>query len=238
MKIIDPDAYGKGLVAFQQGKRTAKFTVHSDLAATEKWDISTFFRSFDKMPEIEQIALNLCTGSILDAGAGAGSHALVLQNEGKSVTAIDTSKGAVEVMQKRGVADARLQDFFTLENEKFDTLLLLMNGVGIVQNLDNFVQFFLQAKTLLNADGKIILDSSNILYLFAQEDGSALVDLNGKYYGEMCYRMDFSNFKGVTFDWIYIDFETLADLAAEHGFSCRKLYEDDHYHYLAELKMI
>lgn len=237
MKIIDKDAYGKGLLAYQRGVKNAKFSVFSDLAETEKWDVATFFRPFDKMPEVERIALNRCSGRVLDAGAGAGSHALWLQGQGKAVTAIDISEGAVEVMQKRGVTDARLQDFFTMKEEKFDTLLMLMNGIGIVGKLGNFTQFFLQAKQMLNTGGKIILDSSNIIYMYEDEDGSALIDLNAAYYGEMVYRMDFANFKGVTFDWIYIDFDTLSDLAQQYGFKCEKIYEDEHYHYLAELSL-
>ncbi len=235
MKILDKDAYGKGLLAYQKGMKNAKFSVHSDLAETEKWDVATFFRSFAKMPELEQIALNRCDGRVLDAGAGAGSHALWLQSQEKEVTAIDISEGAVEVMKMRGVTDARMQDFFSMKEEKFDTLLLLMNGIGIAQNLDNFTQFFVQAKKMLNPGGKIVLDSSNIIYMYEEEDGSALINLNGAYYGEMRYRMDFGNYKGVTFDWIYIDFDTLDALAHQHGFKCEKIYEDEHYHYLAEL---
>jgi SAM-dependent methyltransferase len=230
MKKIDRDAYGKGLVAYWQGKRNAKFNVFSDIAATEKWEISLFFRPFDAMPEIEQIALSRCAGRVLDAGAGAGSHALHIQNLGLDMVAIDISEGAVDTMKARGVADARLQDFFTMKSEKFETLLFLMNGVGIVGQMENFTAFFSQCKTMLADGGKVILDSSNIIYMFAQEDGSALIDLNGKYYGEMTYRMDFGQYRGVPFDWIYIDFDTLSHLAFSNGFSCEKLYEDDHYH--------
>jgi len=235
MKKLDKDAYGKGLQAYQNGLRNARFTVFSDLAETEKWDVATFFRSFEQMPEIEKIALNGCQGRVLDAGAGAGSHALALQGRGCDVVAIDISEGAVDVMQRRGVKDARLQDFFSLSGEKFDTLLFLMNGVGIVQSLDNFVHFFQQARALLNAGGRLILDSSDILYMYEQEDGSALINLNGNYYGEMCYRIDFGAWKGVDFGWIYIDFATLSALAKQNGFSCEKIFEDNHYHYLAEL---
>jgi 2-polyprenyl-3-methyl-5-hydroxy-6-metoxy-1,4-benzoquinol methylase len=235
MKIIDKDAYGKGLLAYQKGMKNAKFTVHSDLAETEKWDVSTFFRSFEKMPEIEQIALNRCEGRVLDAGAGAGSHALWLQSQGKDVTAIDISQGAVEVMTTRGVKDSRLQDFFSMKEEKYDSLLLLMNGIGIVGTLDNLTQFFVQAKKMLNPGGKIVMDSSNIIYMYEDEDGSALINLNAAYYGEMTYRMDFGNYKGVDFEWVYIDFDTLDALAQQHGFKCEKIYEDEHYHYLAEL---
>ncbi|MEG1615586.1 MAG: class I SAM-dependent methyltransferase [Bacteroidales bacterium] len=236
-KIQDKDAYGKGLLAYWNGKKSAKFTVYSDLAEVEKWDISTFFRGFEEMPEAEQLALQRTRGSVLDVGAGAGSQVLWLQEQGHQVTALDISEGAVEVMQARGVKDARLQDFFAMSGEKFDTILLMMNGAGIVQRIDRFPEFFSKAKDLLQEDGRILMDSSNIIYLFMEEDGSALINLNSGYYGEMEYRMDFENFKGMPFDWIFIDFDTLAELAAQHGFSCEKVYEDEHFLYLAELKL-
>lgn len=236
-KVIDKDAYGKGLMAYWKGKKSAKFTVYSDIAEMEKWDISTFFRDYADMPECEQKALDLCQGSVLDIGAGAGSHALWLQEKNHPVTAVDISEGAAEVMKERGVKDIRLQDFFAFSGEKFDTLLLMMNGAGIVQRIDRFPEFFSKAKDLLNPGGRILVDSSDIIYLFMEEDGSALIDLNSNYYGEMEYRMDFENYKGSTFDWIFIDFDTLADLASQHGFVCEKVYEDEHYLYLAQLTL-
>lgn len=237
-KIQDKDAYGKGLLAYHRGNHHAKFTVYSDIADTEKWDISTFFRDYEKMPKVEKLALDLCQGRVLDIGAGAGNHALWLQQRHHKVTAIDISEGAIEVMKEREIEDARLQNFFTLSQEKYDTLLLLMNGIGIVEKIERFGEFFSKAKELLNPGGKILLDSSNIIYLFMEEDGSALIDLNSNYYGEMEYRMDFGNYAGESFGWIFIDFDTLASLAAQYGFSCEKKYEDDHFLYLAELKLL
>lgn len=236
-KIQDKDAYGKGLLAYYNGNHKARFVVHSDIADTERWEISTFFRDYEKMPKVEQIALDLCKGRILDIGAGAGSHALWLQERHHQVTALDISEGAVEVMKNRDVKDARLQDFFTFKGEKYDTLLLLMNGVGIVGRIDRFGEFFTKAKELLHEGGCILLDSSNIIYLFMEDDGSALIDLNSNYYGEMEYRMDYANYAGSAFDWIFIDFDTLSELAAQHGFLCEKRYEDDHFLYLAELRL-
>ena len=175
------DTYGIGLTEYYSGKRDAKFKVYSDIAETEYWDISMFFRDFDEMPEIERIALDKVNGRTLDAGAGAGSHALFLQNRGIDITAIDISHGAVDIMHKRGINDARLADFFQFDGEKYDTILMLMNGIGIVKKISNLDSFFAQVKRLLNNDGTLILDSSNIIYLFLDDDGSALIDLNAEY---------------------------------------------------------
>lgn len=237
-KKTDIDSYGKGLLAYWKGKHTAKFTVYSDLADMEKWEVSTFFRKYEEMPEAEKMALDHCQGRVLDIGAGAGSHALWLQQRHHKVTAIDISEGAIEVMNERGILDVRLQNYFDMKEEKYDTLLSLMNGAGIVQKLDRFDLFFGKAKELLNENGRILMDSSNIIYLFMEEDGSALVDLNADYYGEMKYRMDFESYKGVQFDWIFVDFDTLAEIAARNGFSCEKIYEDEHYLYLAEFTLL
>ena len=114
----------------------------------------------------------------------------------------------------------------------------MMNGAGIVGRIDGFARFFSKAKELLNENGKIIIDSSDIIYMFMEDDGSAVLDLNADYYGQMQYRIDFSGEKGEYFDWIFIDFDTLAGLAAENGFNCKKLYEDDHYLYLADLTLL
>ncbi|MGL5787633.1 MAG: class I SAM-dependent methyltransferase [Bacteroidales bacterium] len=236
---VDPDAYGKGLLAWFNGDRNARFNVWSDIAETEKWDISIFFRDYEEMPDVEIEALKHCKGRVLDVGAGAGSHALYLQDQGLDVVALDLSEGATEVMTRRGVKQVTTRNFFDFySDEKFDTLLMLMNGIGIVEKVKNLPNFFQKAKELLSPNGSVIVDSSNIIYMFEEEDGSALIDLNADYYGEVIYRMDYGKMKGTKFNWLFIDFDTLADYASRCGFSCTKIYEDEHYLYLAELKRI
>src|ERR1035437_6027899 len=107
------------------------------------------FRTFEEMPELEQKALTMAKGKILDVGAGAGCHSRALQKMGKTVSAIDISPGAVEVMQKSGVLSARHSDFFALEDEQYDTILFLMNGAGVAGTVDNLPVFFEKLKTVL-----------------------------------------------------------------------------------------
>lgn len=231
------DAYGKGLLAYWDGRKDAFFTVESDIAETEEWEVSLFFRTYDDMSELEKTALKSVKGSVLDVGAGAGSHVLHLQDKGVDVAGIDISPGAVEVMRSRGVKNTVQSDFFRFVGQKFDTLLLLMNGIGIVGSIDKLPLFFSRAKELLNPDGKLLLDSSDILYLFEdEEDGSVMINLNDRYYGELEYSFGFGNEQDEPFDWLFVDFDTLSAYADQCGFSCRKLYEDEHFQYLAELK--
>ena len=188
------------------------------------------------MPELELQALNLVKGSVLDIGAGAGVHALELMDRGHQVKAIDTSEGAVKHLKALGINSLQI-DFFNLKEKKFDTLLLLMNGIGIAGKLSNLEKTLNHAKTLLNPGGKILCDSSDIKYLYEDEDGSLWIDLNTEYYGNFRFQMHYKGEKGDWFDWLYVDFDNLFKSAKNTGFKASKVFEMDD-HYLAELTLI
>lgn len=200
--------------------------------------VSTLFREYDEMPEIEQEALRLASGSILDVGAGAGCHALALQDMGKHVTAIDISPLSIDTIQKRGVEHALLKDFFDMDSVadgKYDTILFLMNGIGIAGTIDALPQFFTKIRSLLADGGCVLLDSSDIRYVFENEDGSFDINLDANYYGELEYQMQYKRVKGDPFPWLYIDFATLQGYAEENGFTAELIMEGNHYDYLARL---
>lgn len=230
----DTDIVGQALKDYLSGAKNEKLTVYSDLTDPDEIPVTHFFRQWPEMPEIERAAVGLCRGSILDVGAAAGCHGLELQQRGKLVTAIDVSKGAVEVMQKRGVYLAEQADFFAYSG-KFDTLLLLMNGIGICGSLSGLDLFFRQCRKLLNPGGQVLLDSSDILYMYDGDDGSIAIDLNAGYYGEVEYQFAYKGRKGKTFRWLFVDFGLLSEKATEHGFTCELVAEGPHYDYLARL---
>ena len=125
-------------------KGTAKpLRVLSSMFDNDVLPVPTLFRGVDEMNRMEQTALHHAEGRVLDVGAGAGCHSLPLQERGLHVTAIDISSLSVETMQQRGVIDARQEDFFTFAPDvAFDTILMLMNGTGIVGTLDNLPLLF------------------------------------------------------------------------------------------------
>ena len=199
--------------------------------------VETLFRRFEQMPAIEKVALEMAHGDILDVGAAAGCHSLALADMGKSSVAIDISPLSVSVMRERGV-DAHLVDFYDESfSGRFDTVLMLMNGTGIIGNVDNIQAFFSRLRQLLKPDGTVLVDSSDLRYLFEEEDGSLMIDLADDYYGQLDYQMEYKDVLGETFDWLYLDYETLAFYAEENGFSAELVAEGDHYDYLAALRV-
>ena len=232
------DPMGAAIVDYFAKGRAAKLRVFSSQFEEDEIPAEQLFRTFNDMPLLEQKALELAQGKILDCGAGSGCHALALQDMGKDVEAIDISPLSVDVMQKRGVRQAYQINLFD-ENylKKFDTILMLMNGSGIIGKLENMGAFFAKMKQLLNPGGCIYMDSSDLRYLFEDEDGSFLVDLAAGYYGEIDFQMQYKQVKGEPFDWLYVDFQTLAYYASENGFKAEMVMEGEHYDYLACLKL-
>ena len=226
---------GRAIADYYKDGKAARLRVFSPMFDEDEIPVATLFRRLDEMPAIEREALNLATGHILDVGAGAGCHAMALQEMGKQVTAIDISPLAVETMGRRGVKEVRELDFFTLDGPGYDTILMLMNGIGIVGMLSRMPAFFMQLDKLLAPGGQLLCDSSDICYVFEDEDG--FIDLTGidGYYGELTYQMQYRSVKGEPFPWLFIDAETLREQAARHGFDVEVVLTGEHYDYLARI---
>ena len=236
---LTKDPMGSAITDFYNHGKAAKLRVFSSQFDEDEIPVNQLFRSYDEMPILEQKALQLAQGKILDCGAGSGCHAIALQDMHKEVHAIDISPLSVEIMQKRGVKNVHQINLFDPNYlEKFDTILMLMNGSGIIGKLENMSSFFTKMKQILNPGGCIYMDSSDLRYLFEDEDGSFLIDLAGDYYGEIDFRMQYKQIKGDKFDWLYIDFQTLSHYASEHGFRAELVEEGEHYDYLACLRLV
>lgn len=219
------DVYGQALKDYSEEKEQGELMLHTSYGKPEEMPLWYFFREYDEMPDLEKMALSVCEGKVLDVGAGTGSHAICLQQMGYEVTAIDTSQLAVEIMKSSKVKDARLQDYFTLEGEKFDTILGLMNGLGFIEKLSGLESFLTKADSLLSTDGQIIIDSSDISYLY-----SGAQKPTDHYFGEVQFQYEYKGQKGEWFNWVYIDPDTLTEKAFDLGWYTYILHaENDQY---------
>lgn len=220
---------------FRQGK-SAQLKVLSSLFDDDEMPVAHLFRSYHEMPPLEQRALDEARGKVLDVGAGAGCHALVLQERGLDVMAVDISPLSCETMKERGVANVECVNIFNQRfQERFDTLLLLMNGTGIAGKLSRLPQLLSRLKQLMNPGAQILIDSSDLRYVYEDENGVLDVDLDGAYYGEVDYQMTYRNIIGKSFDWLYADSVVLAECCRQCGLKCEILAQGNHYDYLARI---
>lgn len=229
------DIFGKALLDYQSGNYVEDITTYSSLEEKDTIPLPYLFRDYESMPLLEQEALRNCRGKVMDVGCGAGSHSLYLQKKGFDVTAFDHSGGAIEVCRQRGLKKVVQADIMNYSDEKFDILLMLMNGIGIVGNLEGLDAFLHHAKKLLRPNGCILLDSSDIIYMFETEKGNYDLPENKEYYGEVEFTMEYKGEKSNTFDWLYLDFDTLSAAAKKSGYVCEMLSKGEHYDYLAKL---
>lgn len=233
------DLFGKAILDFQTNNSPEDLITETTISEEDEMSVAYLFRSYDEMPLMEQKALQLAKGKILDVGCGAGSHSLSLQNERNlDVTSIDISPNAIQACTLRGLKKAKVQDVMALENEKYDTILLLMNGAGMCGKLKNIPNFLLKLKSLLNPGGQILLDSSDIIYMFDDdEDGGKWIPSQNEYYGEIVFNISYKSEKEKPFDWMFIDYNTLQNAALDNGFQCELILEGEHFDYLAKLSI-
>jgi SAM-dependent methyltransferase len=231
------DLFGKAILDFQTHNSPEDLLTETNISEEDEMSVAYLFRSFSEMPPLEQKALLLARGKVLDVGCGAGSHSLYLQNEKKlDVTAIDISNNAVKACQLRGISDVLKIDILEYNSdEKFDTILLLMNGTGIFGKLKNVSNYLQKLKSLLAENGQILIDSSDIIYMFDEdEDGGKWIS-GDAYYGELEFTISYKGQKEAPFPWLYLDYNTLQNAAVANGFHCEMVLEGEHFDYLAQL---
>lgn len=236
------DLLGKALWDYQTQQDPQDLITETNISEPDAMSVAYMFREFSEMPKLEQKALQLANGRVLDVGCGAGSHALFLQNQRKlDVTAMDISPKAIDVCKLRGVQNALKQDVMTYElpisEPLFDTILLLMNGTGICGKLKLISGFLFQLKSLLSENGQILVDSSDLIYMFDEdEDGGKWISTDMDYYGELVFQMTYKNEHEDSFPWLYVDFNTLQNAAHANGLTCELVMEGENYDYLARLQ--
>jgi len=231
------DPFGKAIQDYFNKGKAPDLKINTNYTEDESIPVSYLFRTEKAMPLLEKEAIKLCKGKILDVGAAAGCHSLILQKKGFNVTALEISELAIEIMQKKGIQKTIQTDILSYSEKKYDTLLLLMNGTGIGGTIEGLKKLLLHLKMLLNEKGQILIDSSDIKYLFEEEDGSFWLDMNNaNYYGEMQYEVSYKN-SNSKFNWLFVDPSTLEKIALENGFQFKIIARGENHDYLAQLKL-
>lgn len=235
-KKLTDDLLGTALLEYQNRGSWENITTISSVAGEDELPLPYLFRSYDEMPILERRALDMASGRVLDLGCGAGSHSLYLQEKGQDVKATDISPGAVATCRLRGVNRVQVMDLWQMQDGNYDTVLALMNGVGLCGTLERLPEFLDILKRQLAPTGRILMDSSDIIYMFENDQGDYELPADLPYYGETSFQMTYKNLRSPSFPWLYIDFDLLKQYAGQAGLACALVQEGPHYDYLAALR--
>jgi len=229
------DIFGKALLDYYHGNYSEDIVTETNISEEDELRLPYLFRNYTEMPALEQKALDLANGKILDVGCGAGSHSLYLQKKNKQVTAIDISEGAVKVTQLRGVKDVRNSNVLDISGEKFDTILLLMNGTGIFEKVASVSKYLQYLKTLLTTNGQIFIDSSDLKYMYDKSDEGGIWVPSDRYYGELDFILKYKGEESESFPVLYMDEALFERSCVENKMTFELITRGDHFDYLVRL---
>lgn len=228
--IMAINPYAQAVLDYFNFQPRVKLFIDTSYGIREEMPLKVLFRDEEDFSSLETYALNLCRGKVLDAGAGVGACSLVLQQRDFDVTALEIEPTLAEIMVKRGVKKVLCENIFELKEHRFDTILMMMNGLGLVGTIGGLKKFLEHAKQLVSTSGQILLDSSDISYFYEDKTWPA-----SHYFGEIGYRYQYKDQKGAWFNWLYIDPAKLREIARDHGWYAQILYVDETDQYLARL---
>ncbi len=240
------DLFGKAILDFQTNNSPEDLVTETNISEADDMSLAYLFRNYNDMPKLEKEAMQLSKGKILDVGCGGGSHSLFLQEKGFDVTAIDISANVIKACKLRGVQNARVQNLLEvstdtseseLAKQKFDTILLLMNGTGIFGTLSETSKYLQKLKSLLNPNGQILIDSSDIIYMYDENENGSFSVPADQYYGELIFTISYKGETDKPFPWLYLDYNTLQNAAYANGLQCELILEGEHFDYLARLTL-
>lgn len=228
------DLLGKAIYDEYTGNREHTVFTETSISEPEEFPVDYMLRGYESMPVLERHALDQSAGHVLDVGCGAGSHALYLQERGLEVTAIDISPWSVRTAKMRGVKTAKVADLYQWQEEKYDTILLLMNGSGILGKLNKVADGLKYLEDLMTPQGQILIDSSDLIYMYDEDDDGGKWVPGDRYYGELTFTVHYGD-ERESFPWLYLDYERLEEIAHSVGLKCEKLEEGEHYDFLARI---
>ena len=226
------DIFGKALLDYYQNSFVPPLLLHNEYGPPETIPVDRFFWREDKFPDLELFALKQVHGKILEVGAGTGRHTLYMQNQGHDVSALDISASCGILMKKMGVEKIIIEDIYAYHVNNYDTIIMLMNGIGIAGNINRLKKLLKHLKNLINPEGQLLLDSSDISYLYHGKDVP-----KDTYFGELKFHYEYRGIHDDPISWLYIDQNTLMGVANSTGWNCQIIFEDETEAFLARLQL-
>lgn len=181
-----------------------------------------YFTLSGQLEALDACAMEHCSGRVLDVGAGAGRHALVLQEQGCEVVAIDVSRLCVALCEERGVRDARVFDVLDLGLAaplgQFDTIFFGMQTIGVAGGVDALGTLLTRLRASLLPGGRILADSSALREAWDGEVGDQSPER-----GEIVLSTRYRGWRGEPFPWLYLSARDFCTVAEGAGFEVEHL---------------
>lgn len=229
--------FARALHDYHAGDQSAEFIIERNDGFRECVPASLFFAK-ENFPELEARALDLCQGRILDVGAAAGRHSLELARRGFRVTSLDVLPELESLLGEAGAERIVISDILAFEGGPFETLLMLMNGIGMAGTPDGLVRFLRHARQIVSPGGQILCDSLDVT-VTAEPAHIAYRQRNiteGRAPGQQTFTITCDGVTGEIFHWLHLDFDSLNRACAENGWASELVASEANGHYLCRIR--
>ncbi|MCC5929637.1 MAG: methyltransferase domain-containing protein [Cyclobacteriaceae bacterium] len=224
------DVFGKALYDYFHGVFEAPLLLYNDYGDPEEVPPEAFFGDVEDFSTTEVYALSLCKGRVLDIGAAGGRHTAFLQKNGLNTYALDISPYCCRIMKETGLQNIVQQNIMYYADQKFDTLLMLMNGIGIAGDPDGLLALLRHLKSIVNPGAQVLFDSSDISYLYESLDNKLRHQD-----GVIRYRYSYHLMHSQWFDWLYAPESLLKKVCKAAGWKMQVICRDDQDQFLVRL---
>jgi len=167
-------------------------------------NLDRYYRSVDKLSKVEKKLISMCFWKILDIGCGTGNYIPELEKKGK-VTGIDISPKVIDVARQMWRKNCFVADIFSYnETQKFDTITMFENNLGIWWSIDWTKALLKKMYNLLTENGQILLIMSwrswdkdyletELVPIYKEFRGEKFrwINLNPKYLAKLCNQTNF-----------------------------------------------
>lgn len=234
------DAYGHEVWDFFNGLKSFEIVEREDGFFDLSGGPAPYFAEYENWPGIDQEAINLAKGKVLDIGAGAGRVPLYLQKKGLKCVAIDNSKLAIETARKRGIKQAIPMTFGEVGGigQLFDTIVMFGNNFGLFHDRQNVIRMLGVLYDVTSSDA-IILASSLNPYKGDIAEHKQYQEYNltrGRMAGQIRIRVRYHKYSTPYFDYLFVSPEEMAEILDHTNWRISRLFIDEKPSFIAVLE--
>lgn len=189
-----------------------EFVFIDDSGHISTHDIRRYLRKPSYLVSLEKQLIKEARGHILDIGCATGYYLPLLMKQGVTV-GMDISDNLIDIARKNGLENCFVGDIFKFKfKNKFDTITLLENNIGLGGSIINTKKLLNKLKNLLNKNGQILMIIRNI---------------DNQNYFKIKLRPCWKGIVGDRFEWISFNINYLKDFLLKSGFIVDILGKDE-----------
>jgi len=233
---LEEDAFGQELYAAYAGEEVFEILERDD-GLIDVMKTGEYFSQYEGWSPIEQKAMQIVKGRVLDVGCGAGRHSLYLQEKGFDVLGIDISPLAINVCRLRGLKNCKVVpiEAVNFKPNSFDTIIMMGNNFGLFADFKRARRLLKRFCRMTSEDALIIASSRDPYKTInpAHLEYHKLNKKRGRMSGQVRIRIRYEKYVGKWFDYLMVSRKEMEQILLDTGWKIKEFLDSEGPHYIA-----